>query len=329
MEFKRDKSYISLIATFVLGLLVYVCWIRVFKGYSSSSNNLFVSCRECGIIDGIVHWLYWLDTRQLLLMFAFLLPLPMVISNKGRFSSIPFFIGLVLLLIGFTEIDFWHDGNSFESWFGWPSLIRYSFLLMPVWMLWAGSYVLPQAYQLVVSMKNTNRETRFLHKSYMSMLALSVVIICNISFVLVGISTALLLKDAKAGPFCDGFWHSSISFFTAPSSLYFLFAGSSGKIFTVFYAVVVSVLVVIVPYYTKVWKDAFRAWLIAFMCSGFFAFWIIADVFYNYDIFTYNASWDISVLICTVMLYLMIFLSIAFSIYLNIKNMRNVHENRN
>ena len=147
----------------------------------------------------------------------------------------------------------------------------------------------------------------------------------NLSCVIAGISTALMLKNAGVGAFWAGLGSTSNGFFFSPSSsLYNIFAGSVGQLLTVVFTVIVSCLAALIPLYTKERKDAFRTFLVAFMCTGFFGLWIIADIFFNYDIFIYEGIWDIPILICTALLYLFMFLSIAFSIYIKIRNVEQL-----
>jgi hypothetical protein len=320
VDSKRFNPNIPLIATFIFGLIVYVCWMQVFKGFYTSSNNLFELCQEQGIINGTVHWLHWLDTTELLLLFCFLTPLPMVIAKKGRFTPIPFFIVMVFLFYGMWRIDYWNNGNTLTTWYDWNCLPRYSMLGLPLFLTWAGSYIISDIYNLIQSFKKIRFKEYSLPKSYVFPCSLILLGLLNLGCIFIGFSTSIWFKDYQQGPFADGFWHGSPEFFPPPSYLYSLFSCYAGIVFVTLFGIVLFIASLALPYFTKEWIDARRGMFISFICSGFFGLWIFADVFFNYDIIYMEDVWEIYILECLVALYSLMFLSMATSVYINKRN---------
>jgi hypothetical protein len=277
--FKYRKA---LLQTVALSLLIPIIWGWMFRSTYSSETSLREALRYDSWAEGFYRWLTSLNVGPWLLAVCLATPIPLVVAGKGKRSYAPTFIAVLFLLLSMWVTDFWNDGNSLNSWFGWAGLYRLTFLLMPMAAAFLGCIAIPAGYNLLSACRKPHPDQESGKGSLADFALILAIVLGNLVCVFAAILAVAKLKADGVGPFFNGFWEGSAVLLPAPNWLHRFLASSAGKCFVVSWGVLIGLMGFMAWLRTRKLLDAGRALLVGFVVSGFVALWVAGDVVFNY-----------------------------------------------
>lgn len=276
---KRRKA---LLQTMGLGLLIPAIWLHMFRSEHVSVSSLTELLRYRSWTEAFRLWFSSFYLGPLLLVVCGALAFPLVTERQGKLTYTPALIAVAYLVFMMWVEDFWHDGNSMFSWFGWPGIYRLLFLFMPTAAAFLGCHAVSAAYHLATTPKEPLSDGDAKSVSLASAANALSLAAFNLTFVVIAIQAVGWLQAKELGPFFKGFWHGSDPFLPVPSWLYRLLATESGKAFAIGWCIALTCAAGLVALRTRRLVNGTRMLLLSFVVSGFIGVWVIGEVFFNY-----------------------------------------------